>query len=81
MSTQSVDSAITEAVIFTNNTVFGESPNMALASAQQVAAHAIGLAMENAVANQQNLNVMLTATVASSVAAINSLGEAENAKS
>ncbi len=71
MPTQ-VNPQITDAVVQANTTVLGESPALAIGAAHQSAAHAISLAMHNAVSNQQNLNVMLTATVSRAVAALNS---------
>jgi len=75
MPTQTVNPSITDAVAQTTVTVLGESPTMAIATTHQSTAHAIALAMHNAVSNQQNLNVMLTATLARSVAALQSTPE------
>jgi hypothetical protein len=51
-----VNDQITDSVSQTNVKVLGEAPAMALASVYQTAAHSLGIAMENAAANQQNAN-------------------------
>jgi fumarate hydratase class II len=71
MPTQ-VNPQITDAVVQANTAVLGESPALAIGSAQQAIAHAVALAMHNAVSNQQNLNVMLTATLSCSIAMLQS---------
>ncbi len=51
-----VNSQITDSVTQSNVEIVGSSPGQSLASLQQVLAGAVGLAMQNAVSNQQNLN-------------------------
>ena len=62
-----VNGQITDAVTQANVTVLGSAPAVALASTFQVAAHATGLMMENAVANQQRVNLLGEAVTAHAV--------------
>lgn len=66
-----VNAQITDAVTQTNVNVVGESPAQAMGSLYQMAAHANGMAMQNSVANQQNLNQLNPAIVSSAIKAIN----------
>ena len=66
-----VNAQITDAVTQTNVNVVGESPAQAMASLYQMAAHANGMAMQNSVANQQNLNQLNAAIVSNAISAIN----------
>lgn len=52
----SVNGQVTDAVTQTNVTVLGESPAQAMGSLYQMATQANGMAMQNAVSNQHNLN-------------------------
>ena len=52
----SVDSQITDAVTQSNLETIGSSPGQSLAYLQQILASTAGMAMQNAVSNQQNLN-------------------------
>lgn len=67
-----VNSQITDAVTQTNVNVVGEAPAQAIGSLYQMAAHANGMAMQNSVANQQNLNQLNSAIVSSAINKINS---------
>jgi hypothetical protein len=58
-----VNGQITDAVTQTNVKVLGEAPAMAMATVYQTMAQAIGLSMQNAVANQQNMNTLSIAVL------------------
>lgn len=62
-----VNNQITDAVTQTNVTVLGESPAQALSSLYQVATHSSGLAMQNSVTNQHNLNQLNPAIIADAI--------------
>ncbi len=66
-----VNSQVTDAVTQTNVNVVGESPAQAMGSLYQMAAHANGMAMQNSVSNQQNLNQLNSAIVSSAIQKIN----------
>ncbi|MBT3879181.1 MAG: RebB like protein [Candidatus Scalindua sp.] len=59
----SVNSQITDSVTQLNLETIGSSPGQSLASLQQVLASTAGIAMQNAVSNQQNLNDVSAAAV------------------
>lgn len=65
-----VNAQITDAVTQTNVNVVGESPAQAMGSLYQMAAHANGMAMQNSVTNQQNLNQLNAAIVSNAIKAI-----------
>jgi len=69
MST-TVNAQITDAVTQTNVKVLAEAPAQAMATLYQVASHSNGLAMENAVSNQHNLNQLNPTIVAQAIAII-----------
>jgi len=56
-----VNSQITDAVTQSNVQVLGESPAMAIGSLYQSMASAMGIAMQNAVSQQQNANAVAQA--------------------
>jgi hypothetical protein len=56
-----VNSQITDAVTQSNVHVLGDAPAMAMGSLYQTAAAAAGHAIQNAVTNQQNMNVLAEA--------------------
>ncbi len=56
-----VNGQITDAVTQSNITVLGDAPAQAIGSLYQTAASAIGLAMQNAVASQQQMNALAAA--------------------
>ncbi|GAA0659759.1 MULTISPECIES: RebB family R body protein [Rheinheimera] len=62
-----VNPQITDAVTQTNTTVLCNAPSQAIATLYQLSAHALGLAMHNAVSNQQNLNQLNPAIVAQAI--------------
>ncbi|MFK7796596.1 MAG: RebB family R body protein [Aureispira sp.] len=62
-----VNGQVTDAVTQTNVNVLGEAPAQAIGSLYQMAAHANGLSMQNAVSNQQNLNQLNTPIVAEAI--------------
>lgn len=66
-----VNSQVTDAVTQTNVNVVGEAPSQALGSLYQMAAHANGMAMNNSVTNQHNLNQLNSSIVAQAIAIIN----------
>ena len=63
----SVNGKVTDAVTQTNVTVLGESPAQAMGSLYQMATHANGMAMQNSVSNQQNLNQLNPVIVADAI--------------
>jgi len=65
-----VNSQITDAVSQTNETIDGSSQAQARAMADQVMAHAIGLAMQNAVAQQQQAYILRNAVTTAAARAI-----------
>jgi len=62
-----VNDQITDAVTQTNVKVLAEAPAQALATLYQTMAHSIGLSMQNAVANQQNMNTIATGVTTQAV--------------
>lgn len=62
-----VNSQITDAVTQANVTVLGEAPAMAMSSLYQTMAHSLGLMFENAVAAQQQQNILAQAATAQGV--------------
>ncbi len=69
-----VNGQITDAVTQTNVKVVAEAPAQAIASLYQVASHAAGLSLQNAVQSQQSLNQISTAIVSKAVALIMEIG-------
>jgi len=70
MSNTTVNAQITDAVTQTNVKVLAEAPAQAMATLYQVSSHSNGLAMENAVSNQQNLNQLNPAIIAEAIKTI-----------
>jgi hypothetical protein len=70
-----VNTQITDAVTQSNVKVIAEAPAQAIAALYQVASHASGLSMQNAVHSQQSLNQISTAVVSKAVALIMAIGE------
>ncbi|MEM6717693.1 MAG: RebB family R body protein [Bacteroidota bacterium] len=62
-----VNGKVTDAVTQTNVTVLGESPAQALSNLYQMATHANGMAMQNSVSNQHNLNQLNPVIVADAI--------------
>lgn len=73
-----VNSQITDAVTQSNVKVLGDAPAQALGSLYQASAQALGLALQNAVANQQSANSLANAVVARAVEVL--LGSSEPVK-
>ncbi len=71
-----VNNQITDAVTQANTKVLGEAPAVAMGSLYQSTAHALGLAMENAVSAQQQSNVTAQAATTMGVATLYSLDTA-----
>ncbi|KPA92189.1 MULTISPECIES: RebB family R body protein [Pseudomonas] len=69
-----VNPQITDAVTQSNVQVVGSAPATAIASLCQVSSHAVSLALQNAVSQQQALNIIGNATVASAVQQILAVG-------
>jgi hypothetical protein len=63
----SVNSQITDSVTQASVNVLGEAPAVAIGSLYQTAAAAAGQAIQNAVTNQQNLNILAEAVTSASV--------------
>ena len=70
-----VNNQITDAVTQANVTILGSAPAVALSNTYQAAAHATGLMMQNAVANQQQVNLLAEAVTANLVAMLNNSGK------
>lgn len=62
-----VNSQITDSVTQANVNVLGDAPAVAMGSLYQTAAAAAGQAIQNAVTNQQNLNILAEAVTTASV--------------
>lgn len=67
-----VNGQVIDAVTQTNVNVLGTSPAQALSSLYQMASHANGMALQNSVSNQQNLNQLNAAIVADAIKIISS---------
>ncbi|ARJ67660.1 RebB like protein [Magnetospirillum sp. ME-1] len=74
-----VNPQITDAVTQTNVKVLGEAPAMAMASIYQSMAHSTGLMYQNAVAAQNNQNILAQAATTQGVAQLLSIGAASDA--
>lgn len=70
-----VNAQITDAVTQTNVKVVAEAPAQAIASLYQVASHASGLSIQNAVHSQQTMNQITTAVVSKACQLIMDIGE------
>jgi hypothetical protein len=64
---QEVNAQITDAVTQTNVKVLGEAPAQAMGTLYQIAAQAAGIAINNANANQHNLNQLNPSIVAEAI--------------
>lgn len=65
-----VNSQITDAITQTNVKVLAEAPAQAMAAFYQMMAAANGMAAQNAVSNQQNLNQLNATIVAKAISII-----------
>jgi hypothetical protein len=70
MAANAVNDQIADAVAQVNETVGGASQSQARAMADQVMAHAVALAMQNAVAQQQQAYILRNAVTTAAVRAI-----------
>ena len=75
-----VNSQITDAATQANVKVLADAPAQALASVFQVTAQSVGLAMQNAVANQQGMNTIDTGVTTQAVNLIYSIPVAAGAR-
>ncbi|WP_294673612.1 RebB family R body protein [uncultured Fluviicola sp.] len=71
-----VNSQITDSVTQSNVKVMADAPAMAMGSLYQTMAHSLGLLMENAVAAQQNMNIIAQAATTQGVNMIYSVDTA-----
>lgn len=76
-----VNSQITDAVTQSNLTVLGNAPAQSMATAYQVLAQSVGVSMQNAVANQQNMNTIDSAIVSQGISLLFNLDAAADASS
>ncbi|MEP3246634.1 MAG: RebB family R body protein [Sneathiella sp.] len=76
-----VNSQITDAVTQSNLTVLGTAPAQSMATAYQILAQSVGVAMQNAVANQQNMNTIDSAIVSQGISLLFNLDGAADASS
>ncbi len=72
-----VNSQITDAVTQSNAGVLGQAPALAADLIYMAAADSIGLAMHNAVTNQQRMQIIAEAVITQTCATIIALGAAE----
>ena len=70
-----VNPSVTNSVEISSQAVLGADREMALGAMRQSLTHSVALALHNAVSSQQNLDVVMTATVARAVAGIQSSPE------
>lgn len=73
-----VNDQITDAVSQANTSVLGDAPTLALGALYQAAAQAHGLAVQNAIANQQAMQAIASAAL--TVAVNRLLGEPSSKK-
>jgi len=73
-----VNSQITDAITQSNITVLGDAPAVAMSGLYQVAAHALGLAMQNATAAQQQMNITAQAATTLGVTVLLSSSEPQD---
>ncbi|EFO30879.1 RebB like protein [Roseibium sp. TrichSKD4] len=72
-----VNAQVTDAVTQTNVKVVAEAPAQVIASLYQVASHASGLSIQNAVHSQQAMNQVTTAVVSKTCQLIMDIGESK----
>ncbi len=75
-----VNDQVTDAVTQSNVKVVGEAPAMALANTYQVMSHSTGILMQNAVAQQQQQNILAQAASNMGVMQIYSIDTSSDAK-
>ncbi len=76
-----VNSQITDSVTQTNTKVLGELPAFTAGNLMQMATQSAGLAMQNAVTNQQQSNMIHQAATTQGISLIYSVDTAANAQS
>ena len=76
-----VNSQITDAVTQSNLTVLGTAPAQSMATVYQMLAQSVGVSMQNAVANQQNMNTIDSAIVSQGISLLFNLDAAADASS
>ncbi|GLQ06697.1 RebB family R body protein [Sneathiella chinensis] len=76
-----VNSQITDAVTQANLTVLGGAPAQSMATTYQLLAQSVGVSMQNAVANQQNMNTIDSAIVSQGISMLFNLDTAADAGS
>ncbi|WP_334127897.1 RebB family R body protein [Sneathiella sp.] len=75
-----VNSQITDSITQTNLAVVGGAPAQSMGTVYQMMAQAVGVSMQNAVANQQNMNTIDNAIVSQGIAMLYSLDSMADAK-
>ena len=75
-----VNDQITDAVTQANVKVLADAPAQALGTVYQVMAQTVGLSMQNAVANQQNMNTIDTSVTTQGVNLLYSMPVAADAR-
>jgi Killing trait len=75
-----VNSKITDAITQSNLTVIGNAPAQSMATAYQMMAQAVGVSMQNAVANQHSMNTIDNAIVSQGIAMLYSIDTASEVK-
>ncbi|MBE7637839.1 R body protein [Sneathiella sp. P13V-1] len=76
-----VNSQITDAVTQSNMAVLGNAPAQSMATAYQLLAQSVGVSMQNAVANQQNMNTIDSAILSQGISLLFNLDAAADASS
>src|SRR5690606_2777589 len=75
-----VNSQITDSITQTNLAVVGGAPAQSMGTVYQMMAQAVGVSMQNDVANQQNMNTIDNAIVSQGIAMLYSLDSMAGAK-
>ncbi|USG63067.1 RebB family R body protein [Sneathiella marina] len=75
-----VNNKITDAVTQSNLTVLGGAPAQSMATAYQMMAQAVGVSMQNAVANQHSMNTIDNAIVSQGIAMLYSIDSVSEVK-
>ncbi|MDF2368996.1 RebB family R body protein [Sneathiella sp.] len=75
-----VNSQITDAVTQSNLTVIGGAPAQSMGTVYQMMAQSVGVSMQNAVSNQQNMNTIDNAIVTQGIAMLYSMDNSLEAR-
>ncbi|MCC3305805.1 RebB family R body protein [Sneathiella sp. HT1-7] len=75
-----VNSQITDAVTQSNLTVVGGAPAQSMGTVYQMMAQSVGVSMQNAVSNQQNMNTIDNAIVTQGIAMLYSMDDSLEAR-